>query len=264
MRGPKSFELLGILADIAVEGGQLAANKLASICFKAYGGSDRAYLSVLKRLEEKGLISIEKDDPNDKSTCVPQLTAAGKREIEPNCPFQAWNSKWDGQWRLLTFDLPKGDSKSRFRLREWLKAFHFGKLQGSVWLSHRSLKDIENSFAELEISPDQVVCIEGSFWGSGDNDTYVEKAWPLDRVQEAYAKYLDFLSSTQAAAKTLKGYQNWKLAEQALWSDATNMDPLLPQALWPKSRRDSNLALQAYQKRQEAIQNWQNAALTWH
>ncbi|MCP6719966.1 MAG: hypothetical protein KJI72_01390 [Patescibacteria group bacterium] len=42
--------------------------------------------------------------------------------------------RWDGKWRLISFDVPGGYSIKRDQLRALLKEFNFYPLQKSVWV----------------------------------------------------------------------------------------------------------------------------------
>ncbi len=263
MQGSKSLEIIGILSDLALYGGSLATSKLAKLCFAGHGGSPRAYATLLKRLEANGLIELDKSGSTDPKDWVPQLTSNGMEAHAPPSPEQSWNAGWDGKWRLLTFDLPTHDSLSRNRLRGWLKALRFGKVQGSVWINHRSLAEIRQSFAQQNVPPDGILCMEGTFWAEGSSKEYIEKAWPLDQMQKTYADYLQFLDSNASVTTSFPAYQTWKAKEKRLWNLALSLDPLLPQEIWTQTNRGPNLALAAEQRRRQAIQAWQDTADQW-
>ncbi|EDY85269.1 PaaX-like protein C-terminal domain [Verrucomicrobiia bacterium DG1235] len=263
MRGPKSLDLMMILADLSLEGLELASAQIARICQNTFGGSNRSYMNLLRRLEKSGLITVEPEDSDAKTRWVPKLTNAGITSNSQPSPRTAWEVEWDGKWSLLTFDLPTHAGKARKQLRKWLTSLRFGKLQGSVWVSHRKLSEIENSLEEIELDPESVVCIEGSFWNAPNQDHYVEKAWQLDRMQALYAEYLRFVERETGTETSLLDYQKWRTCEKQLWSAAVELDPLLPRELWPQKSRGPNLALDAESKRQQALENWLENAPHW-
>lgn len=263
MHGYKSLEIIYTLSDLAFYGGSLASSKLAKVCFAGHGGSPRAYSTLLKRLESNGLIKLDKSRSKDPKDWVPQLTSNGIDAHTPLSPHQSWNTGWDGQWRLLSFDLPTHDSLSRNRLRTWLKNLRFGKVQGSVWINHRSLTEIRQSFAQQNVPPDSILCIEGSFWTEASSRQYLEKAWPLDQMQKAYADYLKFLDSHTSVTPSLEAYLIWKNQEKHLWNVALTLDPLLPREIWSQTDRGPNLALEAEQRRRQATQSWHETVDQW-
>ena len=44
------------------------------------------------------------------------------------------SKRWDGQWRVVTFDIPEKRRSTRDRLRGYMQAYGFKKLQSSVWV----------------------------------------------------------------------------------------------------------------------------------
>ncbi|MDP3725451.1 MAG: hypothetical protein Q8R20_03225, partial [Nanoarchaeota archaeon] len=47
----------------------------------------------------------------------------------------ATKEKWDGKWRIVSFDVPGGYRLERNMIRSLLKASHFYRLHKSVWAS---------------------------------------------------------------------------------------------------------------------------------
>ncbi len=43
-------------------------------------------------------------------------------------------ARWDGKWRIVTYDLPGKATKLRGRIRELLRAWGFTMLQQSIWI----------------------------------------------------------------------------------------------------------------------------------
>ncbi|MDQ8181995.1 hypothetical protein [Pelagicoccus sp. SDUM812005] len=263
MLSSKSLEILAIIGDLALETGAFAARKVSKICFAQHGGTRRAYTELLRRLEANELIIVEQIDSADPEDWVLRLTATGTQKHSPASPLRAWESPWDGLWRMLTFDLPAHDHSARSRLRSWLEELRFGKLQGSVWINHRSLSEIKRSFATLKVPPNAIVCMEGTFWDKGNEGQYVEKAWRLSAAQDAYSKYLKFLDQLQMPAPSFQTYQKWRSQERPLWNHALSLDPLLPRDLWNRCRRGANLALEAESRRAAAKRAWSETIPHW-
>ena len=49
--------------------------------------------------------------------------------------------KWDGQWRMIVFDIPEKKRKYRDYLRQMLKTLGFKELQKSTWVTPYSIPD---------------------------------------------------------------------------------------------------------------------------
>jgi phenylacetic acid degradation operon negative regulatory protein len=50
-------------------------------------------------------------------------------------PEQCWERQWDGQWRIVLFDVPLQKNTQRRRLWRYLRDKGFGYLQNSVWVT---------------------------------------------------------------------------------------------------------------------------------
>ncbi|MFH0806492.1 MAG: hypothetical protein V1885_02095 [Candidatus Brennerbacteria bacterium] len=68
------------------------------------------------------------------------VTPKGIIYLLKRSPNVAGAKKWDGKWRLVSFDVPVRSDKKRQQLRYFLKRFDFHQLQKSVYVcpSHMS------------------------------------------------------------------------------------------------------------------------------
>lgn len=88
---------------------------------------------AIKRLEKRGLVVTESKGEE----LVIKITQAGRRwlkhyeitHLSINRPV-----KWDGYWRIVTFDIPEDHHQVRDTVRSWLKRLGFARLQKSVWV----------------------------------------------------------------------------------------------------------------------------------
>ena len=61
------------------------------------------------------------------------VTAQGRLHVlGGRDPETQWARPWDGQWRLVLFDVPTGQNSQRERLRRYLRDKGFGYVQNSV------------------------------------------------------------------------------------------------------------------------------------
>lgn len=96
---------------------------------------DKSALAMaLKRLREGGL--IEKGVNEEK--VVFRLTALGRGALNQGIFDE---SKWDGRWRLVIFDIPEKNKTVRNLLRRKLKGWGFRQWQKSVWLSKQNVTE---------------------------------------------------------------------------------------------------------------------------
>jgi len=95
---------------------------------------NRKYLrNAIRKLEEQKLVKFVTEGQVTKVV----LTNNGKKRIlafkleEMEIPKP---KKWDGKWRLVFYDVPKGGDTTRDRFRSYLKSFGFYPWQKSVYL----------------------------------------------------------------------------------------------------------------------------------
>lgn len=107
----------------------------------------------LKKMEDKGLIFLGGDKI--------KLTKRGKAllrqiqcsEIEINRP-----KKWDKEWHLVSYDIPKEYNKERDWFRWNLKRLGFRQIQESLWVhAFECSQEIAVIAQSLKISPHVVI-----------------------------------------------------------------------------------------------------------
>jgi len=94
---------------------------------------ERKIARALERLKKNRLIILREQDGKFQV----ELTKKGKRKVEEiqfENMFIKKSSSWDGQWRVLIFDIPDKYKKARDALREKLQKIGFYQLQKSVWV----------------------------------------------------------------------------------------------------------------------------------
>lgn len=87
----------------------------------------------LNRLIARGFVKERggKFSPTDSGVRFFRRHAGGRRSP----------ARWDGKWRLITFDVPGNYSRQRDQLRALLKEFDFYLLQKSVWICPSYIAD---------------------------------------------------------------------------------------------------------------------------
>ena len=131
-----------ILVSIAVVGitsmAVLAPNTLQALAIFQRGNKKASkykyYLPrAISRLERQGYICFEK---SKKGTFV-RLTQKGKERVAAY-ELEKYDisvpKRWDGKYRIVTFDIKEYKRYIRDRLREHLENVGFVRLQNSVWV----------------------------------------------------------------------------------------------------------------------------------
>lgn len=103
---------------------------------KAMRKLDRAF----QRLVRKGF-AVKK---GDRSSRTFRLTEKGRREL-PRVRFDTYEPikrQWDGQWRVICFDIPEKRKHLRSRLQYKLRDIGFFRLQDSVFVYPYACDDL--------------------------------------------------------------------------------------------------------------------------
>ncbi len=85
----------------------------------------------LRRLEARGILQRKKDAYRLTPKGVLFFARYRKRETK----LKDVKKKWDGKWRLITFDVPVKENPKRFVLLRALRESNFYQLQKSVWIA---------------------------------------------------------------------------------------------------------------------------------
>jgi phenylacetic acid degradation operon negative regulatory protein len=191
---------------------------------------------LVQRLEHGRLIS--RTGQGEQATFA--ITTRGMRFRRRIEPLTAWETPWDGSWRLLMFDVPESRRQDRKRLWRALRDRKFGFLQRSVWIWPHDLRPILQEILQAEGIPE-------CFCGFSAQDLFlctkaeiVTTAWDfreIERRQKAYERHPAVSTSGLERISTIASLVGAARAERQAYEYAFSLDPLLPSVLWPKNYR---------------------------
>src|SRR2546425_7138758 len=192
-------------------------------------------LKQVSRLEQQQLIERDAGSPDDR---LYRLSAQGRLQVlGGRDPEERWARPWDGQWRLVLFDVPTGQNAQRERLRRYLRDKGFGYLQNSVWISPDPLEGERQILGGGKINVESLILLEARPCAGESDAEIVAGAWDFERINRRYAQQLKILDErptgtlrTKTAAGVLR---RWAATERAAWLEAVTSDPLLPQRILP-------------------------------
>jgi phenylacetic acid degradation operon negative regulatory protein len=210
-------------------------------------------LKQVSRLEHQQLIERDASSPDDR---LYRLSAQGRLHVlGGRDPEERWARAWDGQWRLVIFDVPTGRNAQRERLRRYLRDKGFGYLQNSVWIRPDSLEAERQILGGGRIDVESLILLEARPCAGESDAEIVAGAWDFERINRRYARHLKVLEArtggvlrSDAAAKALL---SWAAAEREAWLDAVTNDPLLPAKILPSNY----LGQQAWRRRVEVLRD---------
>ncbi len=173
-------------------------------------------------------------------------------------PVERWARPWDGQWRLVLFDVPVGQNARRERLRRFLRDNHFGCLQNSVWASPDPLVDEAQILQGAKIDVETLIMLDARPRAGESDAEIVAGAWDFKRINGQYAQHLKVLDKCPDGllreVSARKALQRWAEMERAAWRDAVRHDPLLPRRILPSDY----LGQQAWMRRVEVLRKASN------
>ena len=246
---PKTEEFLNLLL--------WAADMLARPTFRNLTDSYEswAYRNGLMRqvatLQKQQMLERDTDNANDR---LYRLTSAGRLHVlGGRDPEERWARPWDGQWRLVIFDVPTKQNTQRERLRRYLRNKGFGYLQNSVWITPDPLDQEREILGGGEINVESLLLLEARPCAGESDAEIVKGAWNFEQINRRYSRHLKVLAErpgsglhNNAAAKSLL---RWAEAEREAWLDAVTYDPLLPGRILPSDY----LGQQAWRRRVEVL-----------
>ena len=143
--GSLAEEALGVLNEFSP---RATVRKLyTSRDFNDFNKDKRLIRKALLRLVKRQLVEIEEAD---KELSV-KLTQAGLETLFskfPNVKFQNW--EWDGEWRVIIYDIEEETRRLRRRLRHFLRSHGFNLVQKSVWFSPYPIENELETFLRKE------------------------------------------------------------------------------------------------------------------
>jgi phenylacetic acid degradation operon negative regulatory protein len=250
--GQKTEEFLNLLL--------WSANRLAQPTFRNLTDSYESWayyngsLKQLSRLEQRQLIEHHTSAPHDDR--LYRLTAQGRLHVlGGRDPEERWARPWDGQWRMVLFDLPTRQNAQRERLRRYLRDKGFGYLQNSVWITPDPLGEEQQILSGGKINVESLILLEARPCAGESDEEIVAGAWDFDGIKRRYTQHLKILGERPDKAlrneTTAKVLLHWAVAEREAWLDAVSNDPLLPARILPYDY----LGQQAWRRRKEVLRD---------
>lgn len=182
------------------------------------------------------------------------LTPAGHAASTKCDPVQRWNRLWDGQWRMLVFDLPERHPR-RTRLWRWLRQQRFGYFQQSAWIQP---DPVDLSLIPLRLKESGVkrlTVMEGHPAPGFSQADIIAGSWDFAALNISYEAYLELAAEGVALAEDphpdAQKIRRWVAREREAWNLAIFQDPLLPNVLLP----EDYLGRVAWEKRKAVLQS---------
>lgn len=139
---------------------------------------------------------------------------------------------WDGAWTIVGFSVPEHDRATRRRLRESLRAQHFGRLYDGLWISpwHPGPE-----LAQLvdATGPANLTVFRGQHLPTGVRRDLVTEAFDLDELASRYRAFVELCTRTRAEVDGPGQALRVRTEVMAAWRRVKATDPRLPAELLP-------------------------------
>jgi phenylacetic acid degradation operon negative regulatory protein len=188
----------------------------------------------LRRLERRQLVErmANRDGVHYRLSESGRLAALGGLD-----PVPRWQRSWDGQWRIVLFDIARRRQAARAKLLRWLRERRFGFLQNSVWIQPDPLTESIQSAISLGGGVESLLVMEARCGLSFSNADVVAAAWDFTSINQLYEEYLAIWQKERSKVERgrISPAELVRLLrrERLAWSQATWADPFLPHALLP-------------------------------
>ena len=210
-------------------------------------------LRQVTTLEQQQLLERDATSPDDR---LYRLSAQGRLHVlGGRDPEERWARPWDGQWRLVLFDVPTGQNAQRERLRRYLRDKGFGYVQNSVWITPDPLTEERRILGGGKINVESLLLLEARPCAGESDAEIAAGAWDFERINRRYARHLKVRDERPGGAlrndAVAKALLRWAAAEREAWLEAVTNDPLLPGRILPFDY----LGQQAWRRRVEVLRD---------
>jgi len=119
------------------------------------------------------------------------LTERGISRLESFMPEYFDQEKWNGNWYLVSYDIPEFKRKYRNMLRENLKKLGFGEMHASLWISpFNFLGEVEKIVKDYYLSPYVILSVSDKV-GREESKIFAQKIWKLEELNVAYSNLIE-------------------------------------------------------------------------
>jgi phenylacetic acid degradation operon negative regulatory protein len=147
--------------------------------------------------------SIEKQNENKY-----RLMEKGFLELSLEFPFFRFlREKWDGKWRIISYEIPEKKREIRDRLRREMQGWGLGPWHRSFWITPHPILPTLKSLTSQKEEEKYIQAFEADHT-FGDREILIEKVWrksSLDKsYRELFKKWHEVLSSDDEKADKLR------------------------------------------------------------
>jgi len=145
---------------------------------------------------------------NSKGSDPYQLTDKGFSELCLEFPFFRFlKEKWDGKWRIISYEIPEKKREIRDRLRREMQGWGLGPWHRSFWLTPHPILPTLKALTSQKEEERYIQAFEADHT-FGDREFLIEKVWGKSNLDKSYRelfkKWHEILSSGDEKVEKLK------------------------------------------------------------
>jgi len=154
-----------------------------------------------------------------------RLTSKGFYELCLKFPlFRYLKDKWDGKWRIISYEIPEKKREIRDRLRREMQGWGLGPWHRSFWLTPHPIIETLRQLVSQKDEEKYIQAFEAEH-SFGGREVLIEKVWKKTEIDKKYRamfkKWHDILSTDEEKTNKFK-----KVI--ANYIDLLRLDPGLP------------------------------------
>ncbi len=177
-RRTKILLALLLLSDLNL--GPVALDETVQKIFDlSFNQKTRGTLSAL--IKETQIRKVEGKEPN-----TYELTPSGFLDLCLQFPsFRFLKEKWDGKWRIISYEIPEKKRELRDRLRREMQGWGLGPWHRSFWLTpHPVMGNLRELVSQKE--EEKYIQAFESDHVFGDREILIEKVWQKSLLDKKY------------------------------------------------------------------------------
>lgn len=214
--------------------GELLLTAGRSLAWSRCFTSRTAYYAAVGRLKRAGVVKLRIHKDGRRTLCMEKRASSNHPVPDPE---RFWNTRWDGVWRLLVYDIPETDKGFRNSLVHLLRRLKMGCLQRSVWITPRDIRpEYDDLTRTAQLQFDSYLFEARTVLGRKSTEV-VRDAWDMRRLRTRHQWFTQ--TCEDVVTRIRKGDMaraeiGRAAAEEALaYRELIDADPLLPRSLLP-------------------------------